>query len=181
MKVVGIDPGFRNVGYVVVDLLTGRVEEPGHISTRKTAKASAAKDEKECSFQIFDELSRLFEKHKPLHVFAESLSVPRNSKTARQLGAGWGGISCALGAHDLGMTDLHPQTVRKLLGYPQSMSKTEYQEQVLSTLPSLRRLLETSGLAKGKWEHPIDAMCAVLAAFLTEEGKYMRKLARQKG
>ncbi|MFI3206867.1 MAG: crossover junction endodeoxyribonuclease RuvC, partial [Clostridia bacterium] len=77
MRIVGIDPGFAivGVGFVEFNANKFRTIEQGAIMT------PAGMDFNERLLQIYDELSRLLQKHKPQYAAVEKLFFQNNQKT----------------------------------------------------------------------------------------------------
>lgn len=176
MSIFGIDPGYRFVGYAHLPF-EGEVQACGVIATKKAKGATTSDDEVDTARIIYRELAGLLGVHRPKIICAETLSTPRNSSTARKMGVGWGAIMGATESLELGVMHVHPKTIRRLLDVPQSAPKSAVHEIVLTSYPEVRQILETARLARGKWEHALDAVAAAMACMETTEGRFIKKLA----
>jgi Holliday junction resolvasome RuvABC endonuclease subunit len=92
MNVLGIDPGFANVGYAVVNIQANydQVLAMGLIRTEKAnkkAKTRASEDNLVRAKEIAAELVTLIDRHHISIICAETMSYPRNAAAAAPIPA----------------------------------------------------------------------------------------------
>lgn len=166
MRILGIDPGFANLGFCTVSLdEDGLVfQEAWVIQTRRDPGKHAAVD-------LFDRCRFIAEgfPHVPLFdlVGLEGYTYPPTTQAAVKLGAGHGVVAAAFGFWDLGdippVVILSPQQARKLvIPGPMVPKEEDVHAKLLADHPSLETAL--GDLPKSKRVHALDAAVLAFAA-----------------
>lgn len=168
-NIMGIDPGFGNVGWVIAEVTLEPESDPGFkifragvIQTQKTKRDVFSADDNffRCR-SIHRQLDTIFENHRPAVVCMESMSYPRNSSVASKIGMTWGIIASVCEMYGVPVVMNSPQRIREsVLGEKKKVEWEEVAAKVLFLYPELQSLLDH--YAKGYHEHMIDAAAAIV-------------------
>ena len=169
---LGLDPGFASFGWAIVRLFPERerVAALGVIETKKSPKklsVRAADDNSVRTRIIAEALQKLVERYHPKVIAAEAFSQPRNASVSGKLGRAWGAVDTLSVFSGLPVIQASPQAIKKALCGKQNASKDEVQE-ALRVRYSGQFDSYTERTPKGKWEHPFDAVGAVVACLDSE-------------
>lgn len=172
LYVLGLDPGFANIGYAITRLTAEGLEPValGLIQTKKSDKklnVLSADDNFRRGKEIARALKKLVETPpggtgKFIAICAERQSFPRNASAAAKVAMCWG-ILCLL-AVDTGLPFISasPQEIKKHLCGKANASKEEIQIACIRSFKTnITELVE--GITKSTQEHPYDALATVLA------------------
>lgn len=174
MKIVGLDPGFANLGWVectwsgnVLQLING-----GTIVTKPTAKKKRLR-------AVDDNLRRVREQARQLmKLFADASLVCMESftlgpKGTRHSAAKQGGSTATIvtlcEAMNKPLLQATPQEIKKEICGNMKASKDDVRDALIKRHPSLSIVL--ARLNKGQREHCSDALGAVLACLDTETAR----------
>jgi crossover junction endodeoxyribonuclease RuvC len=189
MKVLGIDPGFASIGYSVVDVLEDRlaVISMGVIRTEKSSKKTgirASDDNLNRAKEISRELATLIDHHHITVICAETMSYPRNASAAAKMAMCWGVLATLADRYNLPITQASPQEIKKAVCGKKDASKEEVQEAVRTMFPVTAEGVTKQGcpyilreVPRSLWEHPFDALAAVVACRESEVLLLARRMA----
>lgn len=179
MYVLGLDPGFASIGFAVVRLgQTLEVVKVGVIRTKKSdAKRNvrASEDNLERAKEIAEAIQELLREYDFKLVCAETMSYPRNSAAAAKMAMCWGVLAAVSQQHGLPVAQATPQEVKKAVCNKRDASKEDVQKAVTTLFPSIGGLLDDT--PRSMWEHPHDALAAVVACASSEVFLLARRMA----
>lgn len=167
MQVMGVDPGFASLGWVVVDpealelLACGVFRTESHRSTSK--KVLAADD----NFRRAKEIAAWFDDKRFANVrlvCAESMSFPRNASTSSKLGLCWGVLAAICYVRRIPVTQLSPQKIKKKVTGHNNAKDALLNEALETAYPGATKMIETAIPATTQQQHAYDALGAVHAA-----------------
>ena len=185
--VLGIDPGFASVGYVVVNIASENLTpvKMGLIETVKSANkrnVRASEDNLERAKEIADALQKLIKDYNIRLICAETMSYPRNSGAAAKMAMCWGVIAALAHQHSIPVTQASPQEVKKAVCGKKDASKEEVQAAVAARFPVVAAHDKDGdgilNVAKSKQEHPYDALAVVVACSTSEVFLFARRMAK---
>lgn len=173
MNVLGLDPGFKNLGYVVMGLGMGmgkdgptqRIIRAGVFVTDKSTKklnVLATEDNLRRAREIGRELSNLIQECTIQLICAESMSFPRNASAAAKVAMTWGAIATLSHVHELAIIQASPQQIKKAVCGKKDASKEEIEDAVLAKFPEMELLLEHGLVPASNRNHAYDALAAIL-------------------
>lgn len=137
MRVLGIDPGSRFLGYGVVDLRSGRTEHVASGVIRTDGKAPLARKLE----TIFVGLQAVISKWAPESVAVEGVFTHKNARSALVLGHARGVALLIAAQADLEVFEYAPARVKKSVGAGGNDSK-ESVAKMVERLLALREPLE---------------------------------------
>jgi len=179
--VLGLDPGFANIGWALVEV-GPKTEAPisiGIIRTEKRdrkGKIRITSDDHRRGKKIAENLRGLFEK-KPVIVCAEALSYPRRASIAAKLGRVWGIIDCLSQSVGVPVIEASPMDLKLAVTGSKTASKEEVIESLLTRYPGNKAIQEFQlDVAKSYWEHGFDALGSVVACLESTEMQMLRRL-----
>lgn len=187
LVVVGIDPGLAHLGWAAVALEASgeQLLDCGLIGTSKAkAKGTLSSDDLHRRGQELSRaLARVLDTFGPCAVCAESISYPRSSTASSMLGRSWGVLDAELERRGIALLSASPQAIKLAVCGRRSASKLEVIEAL--DLRFAGRLLELLGRprrdggvpARTKWEHPADAVGAVVACLNRDHLRLARTVA----
>lgn len=108
MIIMGIDPGTATTGYGVVALEAGRLHSPSYGTIVTPARLPLPQR----LHQIFQEMNRLLEQHRPDVVAVEELFFSRNSTTAFSVGQARGVFLLAAAQRGVDVAEYKPHEVK---------------------------------------------------------------------
>lgn len=163
MIVLGLDPGFANIGYGLVDITKTSVKVVGAgvfttAASSKKRKVLATDDNLRRAREIAEWLDDLIAARYVRAICAESMSFPRNSSAAAKVAMTWGIIASLAYREELPIIQASPQEIKLALCGVKSASKVEVEEAV-ERLYTVKPFLE--GTARGLHEHAYDAVAAI--------------------
>lgn len=129
MRIVGIDPGFANIGVADVRVLSGLyvLEELAVIRTEKTG-LPAREDTIKRAQQIALELDRFVRRADVLAI--EAMSYPRNASAAAKMAMCYGVIAALAMRHGCEIAQFSPKAAKKAVCGDPGASKEVVQESV---------------------------------------------------
>jgi Holliday junction resolvasome RuvABC endonuclease subunit len=168
LRVMGIDPGFANFGWAVVELCATKgphVALAGVIRTEKEAKKQntyAAHDNIRRAREIASTLGELIEAFEVRALCVESMSFPRNASVAAQMAMSWGVIATYADRFRLPIVSISPQAIKLAVAASKSASKDDVARGVTARMTGVSK--EVAHVPESKREHCYDAAASVLAA-----------------
>ncbi len=133
MKVLGIDPGTRVVGYGVLEEIKGKiiVYDFGAIVTQTKATLPTRLR------QIYQRLTEIITQHQPQAVSIEKIFAGKNYQSAIRIGEGRGVALLAAAMFQIPVYEYDPTKVKKAVAGIGSAHKTQIQSmvQVILNLP----------------------------------------------
>ena len=108
MIILGIDPGFADMGYGIIEIAGNKDRCIAYGSVKTPAGTPIS----ERLSRLYDELSSLIEKHRPDRAGIEKLYFSNNAKTAMLVAEARGVIRLCLEKHGLGCMEVGPAEVK---------------------------------------------------------------------
>lgn len=186
--VIGIDPGFANCGFVVVELGAtkefDRVIAGTVICTKKADKkrrVRAADDNVERGREIARHVLKVvreFGANRFIAICAESMSFPRHSGNAAKMAMTWGIIQTVAEVHALPIMQASPQELKRAVTGNSMASKEEIIRKLSKTFGTVKLAPFVEDLAESKWEHLFDALGSIVACYETDTFRLARKMVR---
>jgi len=126
LRILGIDPGTRVVGYGIVDKVAGDFKAVtwGAISVR------SSKDMTERLLEIHQGLTKVIEEYKPDEVALEGAFFGKSAKAALRIGQGQGAAILTAALSGLPVTLYAPREAKKAVVGSGSASKEQVQRMV---------------------------------------------------
>lgn len=185
--VLGLDPGFSNVGYAFVRL-QDRGDKPirmGLIRTKKSdkkLKVLASDDNfrraKEITVALLQVIAEVEAEEGPIRIFCvEAKSFPRNASSAAKVAMFWGILAKLSVDTGIPVEQVRPQEIKTKLCKKAKASKAEVQAacQALFGKVDLEDLCE--GIADSNLEHPYDGLATVVACSDSETIRLARRMS----
>jgi len=112
VRIIGIDPGTRVVGYGILDQegSTLRCVDVGVVS------APAKLPLEQRLARIAEQLRAVVERHRPTTAAMEDVFVANDPRAALKVGMGRGAILAVLGAAELSVASYPPATIKRAVG-----------------------------------------------------------------
>ena len=182
MVIVGVDPGFKHLGFSAAllsfDLELTPLEMVYSGTTKSAAKLGlrAKSDDMRRLSVIRDEfLSFISSWSADVYAFEECPTV-RNSSSSRKIALGWGGCYCLATRREGALTvEYSPQHLKKVVTGNNQASKQDVQQALRARFPGLQE----PDVAKSKLEHPFDALAACVAAAEDDSVKALVAVVRR--
>ena len=180
MRLLGLDGGFANLGFSVVEHDTDtRVLAMGLIRTQKgKPPIRATDDDVSRAREITRELQAVIASYRPQAVCSEAMSYPRNAANSTKMGIGWGIVSALAEIHRLAVVQASPQVIKRVVTGIRTASKERVAQDLQKRDPRALRVLEAAGIPKSKQHHCWDAYAAVVACL---ESDVVLAMARMEG
>jgi Holliday junction resolvasome RuvABC endonuclease subunit len=178
LSLVGLDPGFASLGFVVVDLVPRpHVVRFGVFETKATSKKRkvlSTEDNLRRAVLIARCLRDLATcTPRTVAICAEAMSFPRSSSVAAKVAMTWGAIASLSEAANIPILQASPQQVKAAVCGVKTASKEEVQNAVARLYPEIVQL--RANVARGAWEHPHDALAAAHLMLESDVVKMMRR------
>lgn len=189
--ILGVDPGFSNVGWCVIGYQDTHMIPLtfGVIRTEKSnakREVRAADDNLRRAREIADAVMKLYLGYrdpsgvewKPKCVCAEAMSFPRNASAAAKVAMTWGVFATCSTVLQTPIVQATPQEVRRsLLGFiGKKASKDEVRDAVLKRFPSLKDHEAWTSIPSSLHEHVYDSFAAALACQDSEVVRMLRSM-----
>jgi Holliday junction resolvasome RuvABC endonuclease subunit len=173
LLVLGIDPGFANLGWVLVELDGAAGKEVlldmGLVTTEKSAKKQnvlASNDNYRRAREISRALRAL---PRPRVICCEAMSFPRSSSAAAKVAMTWGVVADYCESEGVAMLMASPKELKHAVCQNAGASKSDVQKALrlrFGARPA--ELLTAAGVPASGQEHPYDALAAVVACLNSE-------------
>jgi crossover junction endodeoxyribonuclease RuvC len=177
MRILGLDPGFANLGWCVAifePVVRLSVTDMGCIETKKDPrKVLVSVDNVKRAQLITRKLKWLIweladdEWVRQVDAIAiEAMSFPRNASSASKMSMTWGIISALSALWDIPVIQASPQDIKEAVTGSRKASKALMETTLSERYPEVSKLLE--GTPAGRREHPYDALGAIVASLGSE-------------
>jgi len=181
LSLVGLDPGFASLGYVVLVLdPRPRVHRFGVMQTSPSAKKHkvlSVEDNVRRTMLISRFLRELATcSSRTVALCAEAMSFPRSSSVAAKMALTWGAIASLSEASGIPILQATPQQAKQGVCGIKTATKEEVQSAVAKLYPEIVAM--RGDIARGAWEHPHDAL-AVAHVMLKSDVVQMLRLAER--
>jgi Holliday junction resolvasome RuvABC endonuclease subunit len=175
--ILGLDPGFASLGYVIARVSDLHVLSMGVIHTKKSiAKAHvlACEDNFERCRELACLLRNLVSSYSVSVICAEAMSFPRQASVAAKMAMVWGVIADLSFTETIPLVQPTPQRTKKALCGHIKASKEEVQAALVKRFGAVvgDRL---AAMRKGDREHAADALACIVASEDSEVLRMARK------
>lgn len=186
IRVLGIDPGFANVGYTLMDLTNDKevIVGSGVIRTVKSYKKGrvrAADDNVRRTREISHSLLGLLATGTPEKVrviCAEAMSFPRNASNAAKMAMTWGVIVSFAELWQIPILQASPREIKMISCGTGAASKEQVEAAMLLRYPEMTDI--TANLGATLREHAFDSAGAIVACLNTDEIRMLRSIYEEK-
>jgi len=177
MIMLGIDPGFANIGIGVVKVTKSSytVLATDVLRTKKAdkkVKVYVADDNVRRLREGISSLIAIIDEHNITAICAEAMSFPRNASAAGKMALFWGGMIAVAHERDLPLYSATPQQMKFELCRDKKATKDDMAAAVIARVQGVIPMK----LAKTKQEHAYDAIAAVFTCMESDELRLVRKL-----
>jgi Holliday junction resolvasome RuvABC endonuclease subunit len=162
--ILGVDPGFANVGVVVAQLREDDGLRLLHAETvvteRDRDQKDRAEDDRRRVLEIVEGVMGVVRKYGATLAVLEAPSLPRDGRTKYVLGLAYGAMWGALQADGVEVQELRPQTIKARLTGCRGASKDHVEKVVRAEVAACHCL---DAVVKHRRNHAADAAGTVLA------------------
>jgi Holliday junction resolvasome RuvABC endonuclease subunit len=180
--VLGMDPGFASFGVAVVEIFRDR-EVPRLLTVCRTKPSAKKQNIRQADdnvrrvreFAAFvDDLVRVWQPRAFMVEYLEGFS--QHASTFFKMGLTLGLVSALAEAYKLPMLVVGPQPLKTKVTGSAEASKAEIRVALNRRYGAslLEGFLQTEKVPGGQWEHPYDALGAVVACLDSEMGRVLR-------
>ena len=178
MRILGIDPGFANFGWAVLDFPEAAPPEicaAGVIRTtaRRGRQTVSESNAKRCG-EIAERLCQLMDDWRPWIIGTEAQSWTRRHKADTQVAQAFGVLFALAGIDGCPVVHLPPQEVKLTACGRKNASKADIQAELVERLRFYKKTV--GQIPKSHREHASDAAAVALAA---ERSDLARALSRK--
>jgi Holliday junction resolvasome RuvABC endonuclease subunit len=183
MRILGLDPGFANLGWCVAiyhphetgPSLTGlSVTDMGCIETKKDPRKVLVSVDNVRRAQAITWMLRdiIWEAsdEEPVRlvdaIAIEAMSFPRNASSAAKVSLAWGVISALSALWEIPVIQASPQDIKEAVTDSRKASKALMETTLGERYPEVLKLLEDT--PPSRREHPYDALGAIVASLGSE-------------
>jgi Holliday junction resolvasome RuvABC endonuclease subunit len=183
MRILGLDPGFANLGWCVAIYEPGppgpreglSVTDMGCIETKKDPrKVLVSYDNVRRAQAITRQLRgiiwELSSDEEPVRlvdaIAIEAMSFPPNASSAAKMSLCWGVISAVSHLWQMPMIQVSPQDIKEAVTGSRKASKALIETTLSERYPEVSKLLEDTPASRR--EHPYDALGAIVASLGSE-------------
>jgi crossover junction endodeoxyribonuclease RuvC len=179
--ILGIDPGFANMGLALVrlDPIGETVLGLAVMKTEKDdAKRStrAADDNVRRAREIGAELLKIADTYEVVMIAAECMSFPRSASVAAKMAMAWGVLAMLAEYRGIAIAQASPQRIKRVLCGSAKASKDEVESALLVRYGNHIEDLYHGN--EGRREHVFDALGAVVATLDSEVVRVARAMAK---
>ena len=167
VRVMGVDPAFRNTGWVHMQLgdSSERIQAVGLVRTKKTDKKMRileSDDRHRCCNEIAMALNSAIDVFVPHYICAEALVGSKGAAAATMQGMAWGVLSAITAVRKIPVFTVSPQGMKKALCGSKSASKEDIENAVKARYPNAAGIVGSIN-PPGAREHVYDAIGVVIA------------------
>jgi len=155
-RVLGIDPGFRHIGWGVVDSIDARYKHVEHGSISSDRNELPARR----LLVLYNELNAIIDRLRPIAIGIETLYFLKNISSAMAVAQARGVILLAAAEWDMVVGEFSPLVIKQSVVGSGRARKTQVQEMV-------KILLGLSNIPKS--DHAADALAAAITFIHHEE------------
>ncbi len=130
MKILGIDPGTKIVGYAVLEVVKGKIFPKAFGAIRASAKDSVPDRLK----KIYQDLTEIIQQYQPEVVAIEKVFCGKNMQSAIRIGEGRGVAFLAAANACLDVHEYDATTIKKAVSGTGGAHKTQVQAMVQAIL-----------------------------------------------
>lgn len=178
--ILGLDPGFANIGFAMTSTSGSEVKAIGLISTEKSnkkQKVRASDDNALRTREIVRALNMLKVYGNIVAICAESMSFPRSSSVSAKMALSWGAIiAFAVLNSEIPIVQSTPQEIKRAVCGKKSASKEEVQAALVARYRDQYLVEKLDGIAHSMHEHPFDALGSIVAGFESDTLQLLRRL-----
>lgn len=175
VKVIGMDPSFRNWGYAVaevdIETLEVTVSEVEVFTTEKTSARTVRRtsDDFRCAQELYGKFLEMVHRHEPAFLFSEIPAGSQSAVASKGLGIALG----VLASSAVPLIQVQPQEVKLALTNSKTASKQQMMEEAHKLHPNaagwLYRIKNNTPLLLSRMEHAADAIGAIHAGIQTQQ------------
>lgn len=189
MILLGIDPGFANVGVAVLKIgkladARRRLGGGFEFEVLSTDVLRTSKSDKNVKIYVADDNIRrlremlssvcsVIDEHEPIAICAEAMSFPRNASSAAKMALFWGGLVAVAHERDIPLYSATPQQIKIAL----CGNKAATKDDIAAAVTKHAAKPVPMKLARTKQEHAYDAIGAALTCLGSDELRLARKLS----
>lgn len=179
-RVLGLDPGWANIGYAIVNLVPFTPVRMGLIQTKKSdkkLKVLSSDDNVRRGREIVASLDALLAENTIHAICMESKSFPRNASASAKVAMFWGIIIKLATILDVPLIQARPQEIKRRMCAKEKATKQDVQDacDLMFGKELVHGLVE--GIARSKLEHPYDGLATVVACSDGETLRLARRMA----
>jgi crossover junction endodeoxyribonuclease RuvC len=183
--VLGIDPGFAELGYAAVEIKSLGVPLVlcmGVIRTEKSDKklrVLSSDDNMRRAREIHKELRDIVQTMRPKALCVESKSFPRNAASSAKIAMCWGVMAALSNDFDLPVIQVSPKAMKKAVDGTATATKEDVAEALNQRFGRdlAKECLECKKIPRSLYEHAFDALGVVVASLDSEILRMVRRLA----
>jgi Holliday junction resolvasome RuvABC endonuclease subunit len=160
MYILGVDPGFANLGYALYCCETDRIDLCGTLVTSKDPGLLARDDQQQRFFELYYGLTHLidWDSIPTIRIYTEAMSRPRDASSAWKVALGWGAVLAFAASRDADVYQIGTMDVKMALARRKTASKAD----MIKAAKKARKEVQWPK-AKARHEHMADAIGALLA------------------
>ena len=185
LRVLGLDPGFANTGWAIVDLgAEGEsVVTMGVFCTKKNDRKRNVSEVNE-TFDRAREIARFVQhltaNYDPFAVCFEAQSPVRNSSASAKLGLTYGIIAAVTADRNLPVVAPSPQKVKKAMVGKNSATKEEIEAAVRALYKGSRKAFDRfdGDVPRSRREHGYDAVAVIVSSLHSEVIQMGRRMLK---
>lgn len=164
MVILGLDPGFANLGWALLDCSSAQpwCVAGGVIRTKPDRSVARCDDNVRRCGDLADAINELHKDHRFAFIAAEAQSWTRHANADRAVAQAWGVIAALSEVHGCPVIQLRPQDVKLKIAGSRSASKGALQNMIEHQVGNAREMLQP--LAKSHQNHASDALAVALAS-----------------
>lgn len=166
--IVGIDPGFTNLGIAILNADTGTVLDAYVVTTKRETKVrmlATASDNLRRTTELSEAIFAVLAKYKPVMVAMEAPSMSGNASTSMVLGMCFGAIVGACYSMQIPYAEIPPRDLKKFLTGDSTSDKAAMLKSLQVRCPTIVRIMAGHKTAKARYEHAVDAAAACYHAY----------------
>ena len=148
-RILGIDPGYANTGFGIIDVLDGTIRLVGY----GVIETDNAMEHGKRLLEIYNGMELVIEKYKPDESAMEELFFGKNASSAMNVSEAKGVITMTLEKNSIPLSMYKPNAIKSSVTGTQSADK-ETVEQYVQILLSLKE--------RPKPDHAADALAAAI-------------------
>lgn len=165
LTVLGIDPGYANLGFAAVNLMHpsgSSITEIQLVTTKpspKKLRLAVADDDSRRLIEIEDHLLAFLDKHKPQIISIEDPPWGKSAKAVKCCALMWGAAHGIARNRGLPVVNISAKTIKKVVTGTETASKEDMLDALKAKHPTFKGWLDKKAV-----EHVADAVGAAIAA-----------------
>lgn len=163
--ILGIDPGFANIGICLFDLDSNSIKEIYCLKTNKSKdkNITVTNDNLERLKEVFNHLEQLYKKYPFTILVSESLSMPRNAATASRLSLIWSLLYSFCLQKQIEFHHFGPQKIKKHFTGNNKAEKIDMRNKFIQLFGDDKTRELFKNTIRTLQEHPIDAFASIFS------------------